>query len=70
MPMEYYLEFEYMDMWTRTPSNVGNDNLDSDVDDSNGPNTTAITDLDPGEDDYVLGSWIVQVYPCWRLCLV
>lgn len=62
MPMEYYVEFEYMDMWRRSPANVGGDDeVDSDVDDSNGPNTTRLIDLDPGDNDL---TWDLGLYKC------
>jgi hypothetical protein len=50
MPMEYYLEFLIDNDWVRSPARVGNDDtVDSDVDDSNGENTTRLIDLEPGE---------------------
>ncbi len=51
-PGDYYVEFEAPDGMDLTLPNSGvNDGLDSDVDGSNGPGTTTITHLDPGEND-------------------
>jgi len=62
MPTEYYVEFEYMDMWSRSPANQGgNDARDSDVDDTNGPNTTRLIDLEPGDNDL---TWDLGLYKC------
>lgn len=62
MPQTYYVEFEYMNMWIRTIANASdNDAVDSDVDDSNGPNTTALIDLPTGIDDI---TWDLGLYKC------
>jgi len=51
-PGDYFVRFTELDGYDPTSANVsGNANSDSDVDNSNGPNTTAIFTLSPGEDD-------------------
>ncbi len=62
MPGEYFLGFMYPDKWEKTYAHVGtNDYRDSDVDDSNGPNTTPTTYLSPGEIDE---RWDLGLYMC------
>ncbi len=51
MPMDYYLKFVAPSDWIATYANTTADFKDSDVDNSNGPGTTATTHLSPGEDD-------------------
>ena len=61
-PGNYYLEFGSFGNLGITTANAGsNDNIDSDVDGSNGPNTTAVTTLGPGENDK---SWDAGYYSC------
>jgi uncharacterized repeat protein (TIGR01451 family) len=61
-PGDYYVEFITPDGFELTFPNQGaNDNLDSDVDGSQGPGTTTITNLTPGENDL---SWDAGYYIC------
>ena len=61
MPGNYYAKFEWHPMWNQTTSNQGSDTKDSDVDGSNGSQTTASTYLSPGEDDR---TWDLGLYKC------
>ena len=50
VPGDYYVEFEIPEGYNVTKSNIGADDKDSDVDDSNGPGTTAaVTVAENGE---------------------
>ncbi len=49
-PGNYYFEFIAPEQYEPTTPNVGNEANDSDVDDSNGPNTTALFTLTAGND--------------------
>jgi uncharacterized repeat protein (TIGR01451 family) len=61
-PGEYYIEFQAPDGLELTTPNAGsNDTSDSDVDGSNGPNTTQSTELSLGENDT---SWDAGFYSC------
>jgi hypothetical protein len=51
LPLDYYLKFDLPVGSRFTIPNQGSDFNDSDVDNSNGPNTTATTHLSPGEID-------------------
>ncbi|MBK8734947.1 MAG: hypothetical protein IPL98_03305 [Saprospiraceae bacterium] len=61
MPGQYFVKYILPTDYKFTSANVGNDFTDSDVDGSNGPGTTAITYLSPGEDDR---SWDAGAYKC------
>ncbi len=61
-PGDYYLEFIDPEGFDLTFPNQGiNDATDSDVDGSNGPGTTQVTTLDPGEHD---PDWDAGYYIC------
>ena len=62
-PGNYYVQFEYDgNVWERTLVNVGgNDNIDSDVGDFNGANTTETIGLPAGVDDL---RWDLGLYHC------
>jgi uncharacterized repeat protein (TIGR01451 family) len=64
-PGQYYVEFESPDGLELTTPNAGNnDATDSDVDGSNGPNTTQFTELGLGENDL---SWDAGFFTCIKL---
>ncbi len=46
---QYYLQFSIPEGYTFSPPNLGDDSKDSDVDDSNGPNTTPVYNVTPGD---------------------
>jgi len=58
---KYYVKFLPSSDWTVTTPNASSDVTDSDVDNSNGPGTTAMTLLSPGEDDL---TWDLGLYKC------
>ena len=58
---KFYVKFVPNATWTITTPNAASDVLDSDVDNSNGPGTTAMTFLSPGEDDL---TWDLGLYKC------
>jgi hypothetical protein len=58
---KFYVKFVPNGTWTVTTPNAVSDVLDSDVDNSNGPGTTAMTFLSPGEDDR---TWDLGLYKC------
>ena len=62
-PGDYYLEFGPPSQYplTTDPNQGGDSEQDSDIDGSNGPNTTQITTLTPGEHD---PSWDAGFYSC------
>jgi hypothetical protein len=60
-PGSYYLDFISSSGFERSFSNRGNDSTDSDVDGSNGPGTTPVTVLTPGERDM---TWDAGFYRC------
>ncbi len=64
MPGDYYLKFDLPVGWIQTTPNVSNDNFDSDVDQTNGANTTATTHLNPGEFDQSLDA---GYYKCAKI---
>ena len=62
-PGDYYIEFIYNSDYSLTFPNIGNNEAnDSDVDESNGPGTTAIINLSAGECD--LNSGDAGFYKC------
>ncbi|MEO6189252.1 MAG: SdrD B-like domain-containing protein, partial [Saprospiraceae bacterium] len=62
LPGDYYARFDLPTGYNFTTPNVGNnDTKDSDVDNSNGPRTTATTNLSLGENDR---TWDVGLYRC------
>jgi len=62
-PGDYYLEFAPLSQYplSTDPNRGGDTELDSDIDNSNGPNTTNYTTLIPGECDH---SWDAGFYNC------
>ncbi|MBP6238077.1 MAG: DUF11 domain-containing protein [Saprospiraceae bacterium] len=60
-PGSHYVEFLSPSGFERTFSNRGNDATDSDIDGSNGPGTTPVTILAPGERDM---TWDAGFYKC------
>jgi uncharacterized repeat protein (TIGR01451 family) len=64
MPGDYYMKFDLPVGWIQTTPNVSNDNFDSDVDQTNGVNTTASTHLNPGEYDQTLDA---GYYKCAKI---
>jgi len=62
-PGDYYVEFGPPSQYplTTDPNQGGDSDFDSDIDGSNGPNTTQITNLSPGENDM---SWDAGFYKC------
>jgi hypothetical protein len=63
-PKDYYLKFNPPADYRVTTANQGPDFKDSDVDNSNGLNTTATTTLSPGEDDR---TWDMGITKCQNL---
>ncbi len=64
-PGNYYLRFETpSSLGITTPNAGGNDALDSDIDGSNGPGTTAYTTLSAGENDK---TWDAGFYNCVKI---
>lgn len=53
---DYYLNFDLPDGHIFTLANIGDDLLDSDVDDTNGTNTTAMLSLNPGDVSFTNGA--------------
>ncbi len=61
IPGDYYVKFDVPSGWLVTTANQGPDYKDSDVDNSNGTNTTASTQLSQGEVDR---TWDLGLYKC------
>jgi len=61
-PGDYYLEFDVTIEWDVTfPNTNNNDNTDSDIDHTNGFNTTPVFNIAMGENDY---SWDAGFFRC------
>ena len=65
LPQDYYLKFEAPAGFVLTLPNSTTDFKDSDVDNSNGPGTTATTHLSPDEDDTTVDAGF---YRCIMVC--
>ena len=64
-PGDYYLQYDFDDEYALTFPNMGiNNGKDSEVNESNGPNTTPLTTLEPGEVDL---DWDAGLYRCVKI---
>jgi len=62
---DYYLTFNVLDIYTPTISDTNDDNIDSDVTESNGPNTTDVFTLIAGENNLSIDA---GYYECATIC--